>query len=127
MSAVGLSTAGGSRGNDHRRRQRWLAFGDGTIDGLGVVGPLGQDRANDTRDLVEQGAHHGEIADSLGRQLGGENLMVIGIHGQVKFAPRSAAPYAVLFRLPLARPLDFQTRRVDHHIGRSGRWRPCCG
>ena len=50
----------------------------------------------------------------LGRQFRSQDLVRIGIFGQVQLAARPTAALAVLLRLPLASAIHFQTCGVDH-------------
>lgn len=91
----GTGHSGQAGWDDHGRNRLRLTFGHGAVDGLGVVRALSGDRDHRTLDLLEQGAHHREITDLVGRQLGGQNSTAIRIGRPVKLAPRSAVALAV--------------------------------
>jgi len=100
--------------NDHRRRRLRLSLSHGAVDGLPIIGAIGHHRGHVTRDLVEQGADQGAIADLVGGQFRGQDLVAVGINRQVKFAPSPATTLTVFLPLPLAGPLDLQPGGVDH-------------
>jgi hypothetical protein len=66
---MGAQHSGGTWRNKDRRSRLWLTFRDGAVNRRGVVGPIGGDRDNHTRNLLQQGLHHRKITNVIGRQL----------------------------------------------------------
>lgn len=97
------------------------------VDGRTIIRAISHHRGNGSRDLVEQRSDHRAIADLVGGQLRGEDLVAVGINRQMKFAPGPASTLAVLFPLPLARSIDLQSRRIEDYVNRFAAPRQACG
>jgi len=98
---------------------RWvgLTLGDGAVDGLAVVGAVGDHRGECTGDLREQGSDLGSVALLVARQLAGEDLAAVGVDREMEFAPLPPAALAVLRDQPLASAVNLQAL-ARHSLGR---------
>src|SRR3954467_13942138 len=86
------STGGAGGGGDDRVHGRvGLMVGHGPVDGLAIVRPVRDHRAEGARDLLEQRADLGGVALLAGGQLAGEDLASAAIHREVQLPPGLAS------------------------------------
>ena len=107
--------------DDDRYRRVGLALGHDLVDGLAVIGAVCRHRGDRISNLPKQRADLRCFTVLVARQLGREGLTRAGIDRKVRLAPCSGAELAVSLDQPLARPVDLQARRVDHHVHRPAR------
>ena len=89
-----------------------MALGHAGVNAVLAISAVGGERGHHARDLVEQGADLGAVADLLGRERGGDDLAALGIQADMQFSPGPARLGAVLFQQPLARAAQAQARAV---------------
>ena len=77
--------------------------GHGPVDGLAIVRPVRDHRAEGARDLLEQRADLGGVTLLVGGQLAGEDLASAALHREVQLPPGALATLAMLLRQPFAR------------------------
>ncbi len=110
--------------DDHGNGWVGLALGHGAVDRLAIVSAVRDHGAEGSGDLLQQRTDLGGVTLVVARQLAGEDLAAVGINSQMEFAPLSPATLAMLLDEPLARAVDLQPGRVDHHVHRPARLSP---
>lgn len=89
----------------------------GIVDRLSVISAVGDHSSNRIFYLIKQVRHGGgDIADIVGYQFAGADLVGIGINSDVQFPPASARPDPVLLIQPFTLAIDFKARAVDQQV-----------
>src|SRR4051794_34888923 len=105
-----------ARRHDHRRLG--VAFGDGVVHVLPVVGAVAGERRHRSLELVEQGPDAGAVVGLARGQLHGLDPPGDGVHPEVQLAPGPTGAGSVLLGQPLAGPAQLQARAVDQQVQR---------
>ena len=102
-----------------------MTRGDLAIDAVLVVSAVGGERGERATHLIEQGTDLRSIVDVAGGQNCRGDLAGVGVHGNMRLAPRPPCLRAVLLKQPLARAQSFSpvlsTRRCTGPASDRGR------
>ena len=93
-----------------------MTRGDLAIDAVLVVSAVGGERGERAINLIEQGTDLRSIVDVAGGQNCRGDLAGVGVHGNMRLAPRPPCFRAVLLKQPLARATELQSRAVHQKV-----------